>query len=136
MGLWGVGGGMILWLAGLKGVPKVLYEAATIDGAKPIDQFKFVTWPQLTPLIFFNVVMGLIGAIQQFDTVYVATGGSGTGPSDSLLLPVYHLFSNAFGYFRMGYASALAWLIFAIIIAVTAVQFKMAPKWVRYEVDD
>lgn len=136
MGLWGVGGGMILWLAGLKGVPKVLYEAARIDGAAGFNQFKFVTWPQLTPLIFFNVVMGLIGAIQQFDTVYVATSGTGTGPSDSLLLPVYLLFDNAFSYFRMGYASALAWLIFAIIVVVTAFQFKLAPRWVHYEVDD
>lgn len=133
MGLWGAGAGMILWLAGLKGVPNTLYEAASIDGATPSQQFWSVTVPQLSPIIFFNTVMGFIGALQEFDRVYISTQGGGPGPADSLLTPVYLLFQNGFAYFRMGYASALAWVIFAIILALTLIQFKLAPKWVHYE---
>jgi multiple sugar transport system permease protein len=136
MGLWGAGSGMILWLAGLKGIPTTLYEAAEIDGASPWQQFWTVTLPQLSPIVFFNTVMGFIAAIQTFDSVYVITKGLNTGPADSLLMPVYHLFTNAFNYFRMGYASALAWVIFGIILLLTLVQFKLAPKWVHYEVDN
>jgi ABC-type sugar transport system permease subunit/ABC-type glycerol-3-phosphate transport system substrate-binding protein len=136
MGLWGAGSGMILWLAGLKGVPTQLYEAAGIDGATPWQVFKSVTLPQLTPIIFFNMVMGLIGAVQEFDRVYVMKPNDETvGPADSLLVPVYHLFVNGFNYFKMGYASALAWLIFAIILVLTLVQFKLAKRWVHYEAE-
>lgn len=135
MGLWGAGGGMILWLAGLKGIPRTLYEAAEIDGASGWQQFFSVTLPQLSPLIFFNSVMAFIGVLQTFDAVYLATGGQNMGPNDSLATPVYLLFSNGFAYFRMGYASALAWVIFVIVVAVTLVQFKVAPRWVHYEVD-
>lgn len=135
MGLWGAGSGMILWLAGLKGIPTTLYEAASIDGATPRQQFFSITLPQLSPLIFFSTVMGFIGALQTFDNVYIITGGLNAGPNDSLAMPVYHLFNNAFNYFRMGYASALAWVIFLIIIAITLVQFKLAPRWVHYEVE-
>lgn len=134
MGLWGAGSGMILWLAGLKGIPTTLYEAASIDGATPVQQFWKVTIPQLSPLIFFNVVMGVIGALQTFDQIYIITGGQGSGPNDSLLVPVYMLFTNAFSYFRMGWASALAWLIFVIILAITVVQFVLAKRWVHTEV--
>lgn len=135
MGLWGAGSGMILWLAGLKGISKSLYEAAVTDGASPWRQFTSVTLPMLSPIIFFNTVMGFIGALQTFDQVYVITGGSGSGPNDSLLTPVMHLFRNGFGYFRMGYASALAWVLFLIIVALTWVQFKLAPRWVYTEVE-
>lgn len=135
MGLWGAGSGMILWLAGLKGVPSSLYEAAKIDGASPRQQFWNVTLPHLTPLIFFNTVMGFIGALQEFDRVFVFTQGGGYGPGDSLVTPVYHLFTHGFTYFRMGYASALAWLIFAVILLLTLFQFKVAPRWVYYEAD-
>ena len=135
IGLWGAGSGMILWLAGLKGVPSTLYEAAEIDGASPMQQFFKVTLPQLSPLIFFTSVMGFIAALQTFDQVYIITGGENAGPSDSLLMPVYHLFTNGFTYFRMGYASALAWLLFAVILLITLIQFKLAPKWVHYEVE-
>lgn len=135
MGLWGAGSGMILWLAGLKGIPATLYEAANIDGASPWQQFWNVTLPQLSPIIFFNTVMGFIGAIQTFDSIYIITKGLNSGPADSLLMPVYHLFTNAFNYFRMGYASALAWVIFAIILLLTLIQFKLAPRWVHYEAD-
>jgi multiple sugar transport system permease protein len=136
MGMWGAGSGMILWLAGLKGVPKSLYEAADIDGAGPKEQFFAITLPQLSPIIFFNFVVGLIGAVQEFDRIYVMRGtGETAGPGDSLLMPVYYLFQNAFAYFKVGYASALAWALFLIILALTAIQFKIAPKWVQYEAD-
>jgi multiple sugar transport system permease protein len=133
MGLWGAGSGMILWLAGLNGVPRTLYEAASIDGATPKQQFWAVTLPLLSPILFFNTVMGFIGALQQFDSVYVITGGNGSGPADSLMVPVYYLFTNGFSYFKMGYASALAWVMFLIILAITGIQLWLAPRWVHYE---
>ncbi|MBZ0214129.1 MAG: sugar ABC transporter permease, partial [Nitrospirae bacterium] len=136
MGMWGAGSGMILWLAGLKGVPGQLYEAASIDGATPRQQFWAVTLPQLSPIVFFNLVMGFIGALQEFDRVYVMKPAEGSaGPADSLLVPVYHLFVNGFNYFKMGYASALAWVIFGVILLLTAFQFKLAPRWVHYEAE-
>lgn len=135
MGLGGAGSGVIVWLAGLKGIPNELYEASSIDGASPWLQFWSVTLPQLSPLVFFNVVTGFIGALQVFDPVYVVTGGYGTGPNDSLVVPAYQLFNNAFGYFRMGYASALAWVIFFVAMAITAVQFIVGKRFVHYEVD-
>lgn len=137
MGLWGAGSGMILWLAGLKGIPTQLYEAASIDGADPRQQFWAVTVPQLSPIIFFNLVMGFISALQEFDRVYVmkpASDGS-IGPADSLLMPVFYLFTNGFSYFKMGYASALAWVIFLIILLVTLSQFGIGKRWVHYEAD-
>jgi ABC-type sugar transport system permease subunit/ABC-type glycerol-3-phosphate transport system substrate-binding protein len=134
MGMWGAGAGMILWLAGLKGIPHQLYEAASIDGASPRQQFWSVTLPQLSPIVFFNLVMGFIAAMQEFDRVYIMKPAEGSvGPGDSLLVPVFHLFTNGFNYFKMGYASALAWLIFAIILLLTLIQFKLAPRWVHYE---
>jgi len=137
MGLWGAGSGMILWLAGLKGVPRSLYEASEMDGATPRQQFFSITWPQLSPIIFFNVVIGFVAALQEFDRVYVMKPNDETvGPGDSMLVPVFYLFRNAFGYFKMGYASALAWVIFAIILVLTLIQFKVAPRWVHYEVED
>ena len=136
MGAWGAGSGMILWLAGLKGVSRTLYEAAEIDGATPWRQFWGVTLPQLSPIVFFNIVMGFIGAIQEFDRVYIMKPAEGpVGPGDSLLVPVFHLFVNGFNYFKMGYASALAWAIFALILLLTLLQFKLAPRWVHYEAD-
>lgn len=135
-GLWGAGGGMILWLAGLQGVPQTLYEAAEIDGAGVLARFRHVTLPMLSPYIFFNLIMGTIGALQEFDRVYVLGGGSGnSGPLDSLLMPVLLLFNNAFRYFKMGYASALAWVIFVIILALTAIQWQAQKYWVHYETD-
>jgi len=136
MGVWGAGSGMILWLAGLKGVPKSLYEASELDGAGPRQQFFAITIPQLSPILFFNIVVGFIGALQEFDRIYVMRGTTETvGPGDSLLMPAYYLFQNAFGYFKTGYASALAWALFLLILALTAIQFKLAPRWVRYEAD-
>lgn len=130
MGLWGAGGGMIVWLAGLKGIPRHLYEAAEIDGASIWRKFCSVTLPMLSPYIFFNLIMGTIGVIQTFDTVYIVSGGS---PSDATIVPVMYLFNKAFRYFNMGYASATAWILFIIIMAFTLAQLKLAPKWVYYE---
>jgi multiple sugar transport system permease protein len=133
MGVWGAGSGMILWLAGLKGVPSSLYEAASLDGAGGWTSFRNVTLPMLSPILFFNIVMGFIGAIQEFDRVYVMAGDNSNGPSDSLLVPARYLFTNAFGYFKMGYASAFAWLIFGAILLITLLQFRLAPFWVHDE---
>lgn len=136
MGVWGAGSGMILWLAGLKGIPNTLYEASSIDGATPKQQFWSITVPQLSPIIFFNLIVGFIGALQEFDRVFVFSPGEGTvGPADSLLMPVYMLFRNGFSLFKMGYASSLAWVIFAVILLLTFIQFKLAPRWVHYEAD-
>jgi len=137
MGLWGAGSGMLLWLAGLKGVSTSLYEAASLDGATPNRQFWSVTFPQLSPIIFFNSVMGFIGAMQEFDRVFIMrpSADGPIGPDDSMITPVFHLFRNGFAYFKMGYASSLAWLIFGIILLLTFTQFKLAPRWVHYEAD-
>ena len=132
MGLWGAGGGMILWLAGLQGVPQHLYEAAELDGASPLMQFRHVTLPMLTPYIFFNLIMGTIGALQTFENVYIMTGG---GPVDSTRVPVLYLFDNAFRYFNMGYASAIAWVLFLIVLGLTLLQLRLAPRWVHYEAE-
>jgi multiple sugar transport system permease protein len=129
MGLWGVGGGVVFWLAGLNSIPRQLYEAAEIDGANWWQKFLNITLPLLTPYIFFSIVMGVIGSLQVFAQAYVMTGG---GPVDSTLFYVYYLFNNAFRYFRMGYASAMAWILFLVILVLTLIQIKLAPKWVHY----
>ena len=135
-GLWGAGGGMILWLAGLQGVPSSLYEAARIDGASGWKQFRHVTLPMLSPYIFFNLIMGTIGALQEFDRVYVLSGGDGgAGPLDSMQVPVLYLFTNAFKYFKMGYASAIAWVVFVIILVLALIQFWAQKYWVHYETE-
>jgi multiple sugar transport system permease protein len=137
MGVWGAGSGMILWLAGLKGVPTSLYEASSLDGANPTKQFWSITFPQLSPIVFFNSVMGFIGALQEFDRMYVMkpSNEGPVGPDDSMLTPVYHLFKNGFTYFKMGYASSLAWMIFLIILGLTFLQFWLSRRWVHYEAD-
>lgn len=130
MGLWGAGAGMIVWLAGLKGIPKHLYEAAEIDGAGCLRRFWYITLPMLSPYIFFNLIMGIIGTFQIFAQAYIMTQG---GPIDSTLFYAYGLFNNAFRYMRMGYASAMAWVLFAIILVLTAVQLRLSKIWVHYE---
>jgi len=129
MGLWGAGGGMILWLAGLQGIPPQLYEAAAIDGAGALRRFRSITIPMLTPYIFFNFVVGIIGVFQIFAQALVLTMG---GPADSTLFYVYYLFNNAFRYFKMGYASAQAWLLFVVVLVLTLVQWRLSKKWVHY----
>ena len=133
MGLWGSGAGMIIWLAGLQGIPSHLYEAAEIDGAGWWAKTWNITIPMLTPYLFFNLIMGIINTFQIFTQAYVMTSG---GPVDSTLFYVYYLFNNAFQYFKMGYASALAWILFVIILILTLIQIKLAPRWVHYETEE
>ncbi len=132
MGLWGAGSVMIIWLAGLKGISKELYEAADLDGCSVWQKFRYITIPQLTPYIFFNLVMGLIGTFQIFGQAFIMTQG---GPANSTLFFVYHLFNHAFRYGNMGYASAMAWVLFVIVLALTAWQLKLSKRWVYYEGD-
>jgi multiple sugar transport system permease protein len=132
MSLWSVGGSMIIYLAGLQGVPTNLYEAAKIDGANTLRRFWHITIPMMTPVIFYNVVLGLIGAFNYFTEVYVATDGEG-GPVRSTLFYNLYLYQNAFKFFKMGYASALAWVLFLIVLLVTLLVFRSSPMWVFYE---
>lgn len=130
MSLWGIGGGMIIYLAGLQGIPTDLYDAASIDGAGAWRAFRSVTIPMLTPVLFFNLIIGVIGSFQIFTQAYVMTGG---GPENASLFYVLYLYQNAFQYFHMGYASSLAWVLFLIIIVLTALVFKSSPMWVFYQ---
>jgi len=129
MSIWGVGGGMIIFLAALQSVPEHLYEAAEIDGAGSLSTFRHITLPMITPAIFFSLTMGFIGSFQIFTQAYVM---SGRGVENSTLFYVLYLFEQAFRYFRMGYAAAMAWALFAIVLVVTILQFKLARKWVFY----
>lgn len=129
MGLWGAGSGMIIFLAGLQGIPEQLYEAAEIDGAGKWQRFWRITIPMLSPTIFFNLIVGIIGAFQTFVNAMVMTNG---GPLDSTLFYVLHLWRNAFVFYKMGYASALAWVLFVIIMFFTLINFRYSKKWVHY----
>ena len=133
MRLWSVGGSMIIFLAGLQGVPRQLLEAAEIDGATAWQRFWRVTIPILSPTILFTIITSTIGSFQVFTQAYVWTGGSGSGPRNSLLFYVLYLYQRAFGELRMGYASAMAWILFVIILILTLVQFRFARHWVYYE---
>jgi multiple sugar transport system permease protein len=132
MSLWGVGGSMVIYLAALQGVPGDLYEAADIDGANTVRKFISITIPMVSPAIFFNVVMSTIGMLQYFTNAYVMTGG---GPNNATLFYALYLYRNAFDYLKMGYGSALAWILFAITMAMTLLIFKSSPLWVHYETD-
>lgn len=130
MSLWGVGGGMIIYLAGLQGIPTTLYEAAEVDGASKVQQFFKITLPLITPVLFYNLVIGIISTFQIFTSVYVMTGG---GPVESTLFYNLYLYNNAFRYQRMGYASALAWVLFLIVLGLTMLVFRSSAMWVYYE---
>lgn len=132
MGLWGAGGGMVIWLAGLKSISTSYYEAAAIDGASTLRRFWNITLPLLSPYIFFNLIMGLIGTFQIFTQAFIMTQG---GPVNSTLFFAYHLFNQAFRYLEMGYAAALGWVLFLIVFALTMLQMKMSDRWVHYEAD-
>jgi multiple sugar transport system permease protein len=130
-GLWGgIGGLMVIYLAGLQGIPTHLYEAAEIDGAGPWAKFANVTMPMISPIIFFNTVMQIIVSFQIFTPAYVMTRG---GPNNASLFIGLYLYQNAFRYFQMGYAAALAWLVFVIIMALTLIVIRTSPLWVYYE---
>src|SRR5436190_7553113 len=130
MGLWSAGGGMIVWLAGLKGISPSYYEAAALDGANAWQRFRTITLPLLTPYIFFNLIMGLIATLQIFTQSFIMTQG---GPIDSTLFYAYHLFNNAFRFLQMGYASALGWFLFLAVFLLTLLQLKLSKRWVHYE---
>jgi multiple sugar transport system permease protein len=130
MSLWLTGFQMVIFLAGLQGVPKELHEAASIDGANSWRRFWNVTVPIISPVIFFNLVIGIIGSFQVFTAAFIMTDG---GPQDSTLFMVLYIYRNAFEYFKMGYAATLAWVLFLIIMVFTAIQFFLSNRWVYYE---
>jgi multiple sugar transport system permease protein len=130
MSVWAVGGTAVIFLAGLQGVPRSLYEAAEIDGANTWQRFRNVTIPMMTPVIFFNMIVGIIGSFQVFTSAYVMTQG---GPRESTLFYVLYLFRQGFKLLRMGYAAAMAWILFIIIIVLTLIQLRLSRKWVYYE---
>ena len=136
MGLWGFGGAMIIFLAALQGVPSALYEAAEVDGANALRRFWHVTVPQISPVLFFNMVMGFIGAMKVFDSAYVfgATSGVGPGgPARATLFYVLNLYQKSFNYFHMGLGSAMAWILFLAILVLTFLNFKLGRRWVFTE---
>jgi len=130
MDLWGVGGSMIIYLAALQGVPTSLYEAAALDGASAWQKFRHVTLPGISPVIFFNLIMGVIGTFQYFTQTFVMTKG---GPDKSTLFYALYLYQCAFQYFRMGTACAMAWLLFLLTLGASLLVFKTSARWVYYE---
>lgn len=130
IGLWGIGNQMIIFLAGLQNVPTSLHEAAMIDGTGLLTRFRRVTLPMLTPVIFFNLIIGMIAAFQIFTSAFIITSG---GPDNATLFYALYLYQNAFQYLKMGYASALAWILFLIALLFTLVQFIASKRWVYYE---
>jgi multiple sugar transport system permease protein len=132
MGLWGIGGTMVIYLAGLQGVPTVLYEASELDGATAWQQFRNVTLPMISPVILFTLITNLIFTLRTFTQVYVISNGLG-GPNNASLLYVLYLFMNAFRWGRMGYASALAWVLFIITIILTLIMLRVTRDSVYYE---
>jgi len=133
--LWaGIGTPLIIFLAGLQGIPESLHEAAAIDGAGALARFRHVTLPLLSPIIFFNLIIGVIASFQAYFTlVFITTNG---GPGNATLIFIVYIFFKAFRDFAMGYAAALAWLLFAIVVALTAINFALARFWVHYEGGD
>jgi multiple sugar transport system permease protein len=129
MGLWGIGGGMVIYLASLQDVPVELMEAAALDGAGRFQQFRHVTFPAISPVLLFNLIMGLIGSFQYFTQAYVMTNG---GPQDATLFYALHLFNKAFLDFQMGYASAMAWVLFVITLVCALIVFRTSARWVYY----
>jgi multiple sugar transport system permease protein len=130
MSLWNVGTMMLIFLAGLQGVPQELMDSALVDGAGPWRRFWHVTFPLMTPVIFFNLVISIIGSFQVFMQSFIMTNG---GPNNATLTYVLYLYRNAFEFFKMGYASALAWILFFIILAMTTLVLRSSALWVYYE---
>jgi len=130
MSLWGSGASMLIYLGALQSIPTELYEAADVDGAGTLAKFFRITIPMMTPVIFFNMVMGIIHALQEFVLPFVMTSG---GPADASLFLVLYLYRNAFQFFQMGYASAIAWLLFIYILLLTLLVVRSSSAWVYYE---
>jgi multiple sugar transport system permease protein len=131
--MWTQGAAVVIFLAALQEVPRSLYEAATVDGANKLQQFLNVTIPITTPVILFNLIMGFITAFQEFTVPWLLTGG---GPMNSTEFYAIHLYRNAFIYLRMGKASALAWILFFIIVVFTLILFRTSARWVYYGGDE
>jgi multiple sugar transport system permease protein len=129
MSIWQVGGGMVIYLAGLQGIPTELYEAASIDGAAGWAKFRHITIPMLSPVLLFNLVLGIIGSFQSFTNALVMTNG---GPSQSTLFLVLYIYRNAWQYNQMGYAAALSWALFAVILVVVLIMFRVTSSRVYY----
>ena len=129
MGLWGIGQTALIYLASLQDVPESLYESAELDGANAFQKIIHVTIPMISPVILFNVIMGLIGTFQYFTQAYIMTSG---GPADSTLFYALYLYNSAFRFFKMGYASAMAWLMFLVIFGLTVLTFSLSSRWVYY----
>jgi multiple sugar transport system permease protein len=130
MGLWSAGAAMVIYLAGLQGIPEQLYEAAEVDGATWWHRFWAVTIPMMSPVIFFNLVMGIIFSFQVFTAGYLITDG---GPANASLFYVLYLYRNAFTYLQMGYAAALAWVLFFIVVLISLLVFRYIGRMVYYE---
>jgi multiple sugar transport system permease protein len=131
MSVWGVGNSMVIFLAGLQGVPEELYEAAELDGAGGWQKTRHVTLPMVSPYFLFMFVMGLIGSFQYFTQAWVMTNGTG-GPANSTMMYPMYLFQNAFQFFKMGYACAMAWLMFVVVVLATLAVFRSSGKYVYY----
>ncbi len=129
MSLWSIGNAVVIFLAGLQDIPGELLEAAQLDGATGLQQILTIKIPMISSVLFFNLIMGLIGGFQVFTQAYVMTSG---GPADSTLFYALYLYRNAFQYFKMGYASAMAWVLFIIILAVSLLVFRSSDRWVYY----
>ena len=130
MSLWGAGASMLIYLGALQGIPTELYEAADVDGAGSIAKFFRITVPMMTPVIFFNMIMGIITGLQEFVIPFIMTGG---GPADASLFLVLYLYRNAFEFFKMGYASAIAWMLFIYIMVLSILVIRSSNAWVYYE---
>lgn len=130
MSLWGIGGTMVIYLAGLKDIPVHLYEAATLDGANSFQRMRRITLPMMTPVIFFNLIMGIIGSFQYFTQAYVITPDG--GPQQSTYTYSLYLYNRAWRYLDMGYASAMAWILFVVIVVLTGIVFRTQKRWVHY----
>ncbi|WP_240741835.1 carbohydrate ABC transporter permease [Deinococcus sp. KSM4-11] len=133
MSMWGAAGGYIIYLAGLQGVPRHLYEAANLDGASPMRQFLSITVPMMSPTIFFKLITGISAAFQFWESALIVSEGGKGGPSYSTLFYGLYMWQKAFTDYQMGYASAMAWILLVIILVITALQFYISRRWVYYE---
>jgi multiple sugar transport system permease protein len=130
MAVWMAGNTVVIYLAGLQGISRELYEAADLDGTNVFQRFIHITIPMMTPIIFYNILMAIIGAMQTFTQAFIMTGG---GPNNATLFYSLYLYREAFRYQRMGYASALSWVLFIVIAILTVIVFRSSRKWVFYE---
>ncbi len=137
--LWGLGNAALIFLAAIKGVPGTYYEAAEVDGANAWMKFWKITLPMTSSVIFFQAIMAIIASFQVFGVAYVLFGGettnSAAGPGNSALFYVLYTYRNAFGYFKNGYASSMAWVLFLVVVLLTFILFQTQKRWVYYEVE-